>query len=404
METLVLGVGAAGNKAVIAALENEIIDESHAKLLNTTISDIPEKYKNTDVIMKFSSGLGGCGKEPSKGKKAIFTAITTHEVEFGSIVPLGTKQVAIVTSTEGGTGSGATPVIAKYFEAMNLPVHIFAFIGFQDEARGINNTLNFFKELSSNIILHTIQNDAFKDYTGNYTKAEEAANEEFASQLEILIGSKMIPSSQNIDDTDHYKIATTPGYMDIKHIDLTGMKNTEMVDKAIISIFENGNNLDYTASCKRLAIIINASQKIQDAVDEQFKVIKRYTGEPFEIYRHIQNNNDTDYMDIIVSGLAYPEKSIIDMNTKYTSIKNKLNASTKGFDEIFADMNMDDDEDEFNMDVRTINKPSDAESIFSSLVNIDQPKRSSIMSGDETIKSSSTTKTTKVIRNIVEEY
>ena len=45
METLVLGVGAAGNKAVIAALENEIIDESHAKLLNTTISDIPEKYK-----------------------------------------------------------------------------------------------------------------------------------------------------------------------------------------------------------------------------------------------------------------------------------------------------------------------------------------------------------------------
>ena len=369
METMLIGLGAAGNKAAIAVVESGVLDTDHVKLANTTIQDIPEKYKNSDMIIKFSSGLGGCGKEPSKGKKAMYGAITTREVEFGAMITPSTKQIILVTSTEGGTGCGATPIVAKYFEAMNLPVHIFAFIGFQDEARGISNTLNFFKELSSNVILHTIQNSAFMDYTGSYTKAEDAANVEFVNQVEILIGSKMIASSQNIDATDHYKVATTPGYMDIKHISLRGVKNTDMANKAIITAFENGNNLDYTNSCKRLAIIINASEKVCDAVDEHFEVIKRYTGEPFEIYRHIQDDGTDDYIDIIVSGLAYPEKEIVDMSNQYSTLKNKLNAGNKGFDEIFANIEFDDSNDEFDMDVRNINKPSDTDSIFSELVN-----------------------------------
>lgn len=370
MQTMLFSIGAAGNKAAIRVLEHGILDESHVKLLNTTTKDIPDKYKiNTDLVVKFGSGLGGCGKEPAKGKKAMYDAITNKEIDFGSMLADDTKQVVIVTSTEGGTGCGATPIVAKYFEAMNLPVHIFALVGFQDEARGINNTLKFFRELDSNIILHTIQNSVFKDYTGNYSKAEEAANNEFVKQLEILIGSKMIPSSQNIDDTDHYKIATTSGYMDIKHIPLTGVKNAEMADRAIINAFENGNNLDYVPSSKRVAIILNGSQKIQDSVDEGLECIKRYTGEPFEIYRHIQEHGDEEYIDIIVSGLDYPEKDIINMNNKYNSLKDKLNTTNKSVNDIFAGIDMDDEDDPFNMDIRRINKPSDTQNIFNKLVN-----------------------------------
>ena len=72
----------------------------------------------------------------------------------------------------GGTGCGATPVVAKYFTALNIPVHVFAFIGFQDEVRGINNSLKFFKDLPDGVILHTIDNSKFLDFTKNYSKAE----------------------------------------------------------------------------------------------------------------------------------------------------------------------------------------------------------------------------------------
>jgi hypothetical protein len=261
---------------------------------------------------------------------------------------------------------------------MNMPTHIFAFIGFQDEARGISNTLKFFKELSSNVILHTIKNDHFKDYTGSYSKAEDAANLEFAKQVEILLGCKMVPSNQNIDDTDHYKISTTPGYMDIKHIDLTGCKNVTGTDSAIAEAFDNGCGLDYTHGCKRLAIIINASESVQNAIDEHFEVIKRYSGEPFETYRHIQETGNEDYMDVIISGLAYPEKSMIEMSTRYNSIKDKLNTGTRSFSDIFADINVDDSDDEFDMDVRRVNNPTDVASIFGNMVTKEEPKQTAI--------------------------
>lgn len=372
METMIFGVGAAGNKAVIELLKEGIVSEERVKLLNTTSKDIPDEYKvNKNIMTLFPSGLGGCGKEPSKGKKAIINAIQTKNIDFGKIIAPETKQAIVVTSTEGGTGCGATPIIAKFFEAMNIPIHVFAFIGFEDEARGINNTLKFFKELGNdNIILHTIRNSHFKDYSASYRKAEESANKEFAKQVEILLGHKLVPGEQNIDDTDHYKISTTSGYMDIKHISLKGVKNTAMVDDLIIEAFDNGSCLDYEQGCKRLAVIVNASEKVQDAIDEEFKVVKRYIGEPFETYRHMQNVGGEEYIDIIISGLPYPEKAIVEMNNKYNSLKEKVNKDSKPISDIFVNMNLDeDDDDDFNMDVRSIAAPVEANNKFNQFLN-----------------------------------
>ena len=351
LDLMLFGIGAAGNKAAIEAFETRVIAEENVRLINTTTKDIPEKYKkDPNKFIKFSSMLGGCGKEPVKGQKAMFQAIKNKDIDFSSLINPDAKAVVLVTSTEGGTGCGATPVIARYFTALNIPVHVFAFIGFQDETRGINNSLKFFKDLPDGVILHTIDNSKFLDFTENYSKAEIAANEEFVNQLEILIGSKMIPSSQNIDDTDHYKIITTSGYMDIRHIELNGAKNMELTNQAIIDSFESMSCLEYSnKGCKRIAVIINASQRTQDAIDNKFEVIKRYTGEPFEIYRHIQTEGTDEYMDVIISGLLYPEDSIKSMSKQYKHLKDKLNSDIKGFSDIFEDVDFDDEIEETNI-------------------------------------------------------
>ena len=365
LDLFLFGIGAAGNKAAIEALETRVIKEDNVKLINTTVKDIPEKYKSDpNKIIKFSSMLGGCGKEPVKGQKAMFQAIKNKEIDFSTIVSSDTKAVVLVTSIEGGTGCGATPVIAKYFTALNIPVHVFAFIGFQDEVRGINNSLKFFRDLPNEVILHTIDNGKFLDFTKNYSKAEVAANEEFVKQLEILIGSNMIPSSQNIDDTDHYKIITTTGYMDVRHVDLTGAKNVELTNQAIIESFESMSCLEYSnKGCKRLAVIINASEKTQDGIDNRFDVIKRYTGEPFETYRHIQNDEGNEYMDIIVAGLPYPEECIKNIGKKYDDLKNRVNTESKDLSDIFEDMDFDYDIEETN--IHKMRNPDDALSVFS---------------------------------------
>jgi hypothetical protein len=208
-------------------------------------------------------------------------------------------------------------------------------------------------------------NDQFLDYTGNFEKAERAANAEFAEQVRVIIGSKMIPCSQNMDNTDMYKVTATSGYEDIKHVSLTGVKNLDTFNDAIIKEFDNGHCLEYERGCKRLAIIVNASDRVREAIDSRLEVIKRYTGEPIDTFRHIQcDPNDSDeYMDIIVSGMNFPEKGIVDISKKYAELKQNINKSTKSMDDIFSEIDMDDEED---FDIRQRN--DNAAAMFAKLV------------------------------------
>ena len=369
IQMTVIGVGAAGNKAAISLIENNILDSNHVKLLNTSSKDIPEEYKNSDIFIPFNSGLGGCGKESAKGKAAITEAIQHKQIAFDELYNEDSREVILVSSVEGGTGSGSVPVIATYFEAMEVPVHVFAFIGFQDEARGINNTLKFFKDLPEKTILHTIKNSYFLDYTKNYGKAEQAANMEFCREIEILRGTKLVPSKQIMDDTDLYKINTQPGYTTINHIILNDIKNTESYNAALAAAFENSCYMDNDASAKRIAIMVNATKKVQDAVDNSMECITRYFGVPIEKFQHIQPDNEADfegpddYIDVVACGMNFPEKAIRDTSNKYEKIKEKLNTERKSFDAIFNDIDTD-DLDEFNMDVKTNLDPSKANALF----------------------------------------
>ena len=368
----IFGVGAAGNKAVIQALENKTIDEDHVKLLNTSIKDVPEKYKKSDIFIPFSSGLGGCGKEYKNGRTAIIKAINTERIKFAELLNSDSRQVVLVSSIEGGTGSGSVPAIAKYFTHINVPVHVFAFIGFQDEIRGCNNSLRFFKDLPSSIILHTINNSFFLDYTKNYARAEELANQEFARQISILRGDKLIPSKQVIDDTDLYKLNTQEGYMIINHIPINGIKSISAFNEKIQEKFENPYYMDSSLSAKRIGVVINASLNTQSRIDNSYEIIKRYVGEPLELYQHIQNddNDPEEYIDVIAAGMDYPEKSILDINTRYKYIKSKVNKPSKSFKSIFDDIDIDDDDEFGEFKIKKMTNPDNAKDIFSDDINV----------------------------------
>lgn len=369
MTATIVASGQAGNNAAIALIEAGVVERDHVRLLNTTDRDVPEKYKDSDVFTLFSNGLG-CGKESDKGRAAIIEAIRDKSIDLGALLNEDSKEVILVSSSSGGCGSGSTPAIAKYYDAMNIPVHVFVFIGFQNEAREINNTLKFFKNLPSNVILHTINNSFFLDYTNNHSRAEQAANEEFAREVEILLGQKIVPSKHNIDQMDLYKVNTQPGYMTINHVDLSNIKNVDGFNAAIAASFENACYMDSDQSAKRFACIINASRKIQDCIDNSFEVVKRYVGTPIEIFQHIQPDFDDDlsggeYIDIIACGLNYPEKAIRNLNNQYARLKEKLNVSRKSMADIFTGIDVKDEEvDELNTGIKQKVDPSKVEDLF----------------------------------------
>lgn len=397
MNVTIIGIGAAGNKAAIKAITNKVIKEDHVKLINTTVKDIPEEYVNKKMYFQIPTPIGGAGKESNKAKQAMINALNNGNVDPKELLNEDSKAVILVSSVEGGTGSGAVPVLAEYYTSKKIPTHVFAIIGFQDEARGINNTLKFFRDLPDNVVLHTICNQYFLDYTKNYKIAEEAANNEFSNQIAIIKGNMLIDTDQVIDDMDLFKINSTPGYMTINKINIQDIRNIDNFNAAVSQAFDNSCHIQPDQSAKRIAGIINADPNIQKFVDNKLDVLQRYIGVAFEKFLHIQNDGTEDYIIIICCGMNYPEKAIRDLFKDYNKIKEKLNTGLKSFGEIFEDITVD-EEDEFNIDFQMGNIVP-KQQIFndnSSDISKTTPKKSE----DKVVKVVQTNK----VKNMTEEY
>ena len=160
-------------------------------------------------------------------------------------------------------------------------------------------------------------------------KAEELANREFSKRISTLLGQNIIASENNIDDTDLYKIDTTPGFMTIEHTVLNKIRSVEDFNKALENMVLDTHSLDNERSAKRIGIIINCGEKTQGFIDQTFDVLKKKYGTPYELFLHIQNYHDEEYVDIIVSGMKIP----------YDDIKNTYNKYKKQMESI--DMNQD---------------------------------------------------------------
>ena len=93
-----IGVGAAGNKAVIRLLEDGIIQDNSCLLLNSTLADVPEKYK--EFAIEFGD-TKGCGKERDLAKDMIMDALADHTVNLDALMDPDDRMVIIVSSSEG---------------------------------------------------------------------------------------------------------------------------------------------------------------------------------------------------------------------------------------------------------------------------------------------------------------
>lgn len=312
----VIGIGAAGNKAAINLIEKEVVGVQSVLLLNSTLKDIPEKYK--EYAIEFGD-TKGCGKERNLAKKMIMTSLHEGKVPIDSFMSPEDKMVIIVTSSEGGTGCGASSIIAEYMkEVIKTNVHMFVFTGFEDDVRGLKNTVDWFNDLSDKYVVQAISNKKFLDECeGNRSKAELLANDEFATRIAILLGNEIQPSENNIDDTDLYKLTTTPGFMTIETCNLGKIRDKESFNSCLEEMIENSKSLDTEQSAKRIGFIFNGGAKTEGCIDSSFNILKRKYGNPFELFTHYQNVQDDEYVSIIVSGMKMPIDDIKDAYNKY---------------------------------------------------------------------------------------
>lgn len=348
MNNTVIGCGAAGTKGLIHLIEQGIVPKNKAHIINSTTRDVPAEYKDISIIICENERTGGCGKEREAGKALMENYIKENNFDVSSLVDPMDDVVTIIAAPEGGTGSGASVVLAQELNKI-LPVHIFTFNGFEDDPRGIKNTVNYFKDLQEDYIIEAISNKKFLKETGSRIRAEAAANQELANRLMVYEAIPIVESAQNIDSTDHYKTITRPGFMDIELIELDKVKNIETMHKVLQDAVDNTHSIDFVPSAGIIAVYINASDHTADLVTASFDHIKEMFGMPFEIFHHIQNEGDKEWVAIIASGIKIPIDEIEAIYKKYIAESQRVDKSKETFFGAVSKMNDIDEDANFNI-------------------------------------------------------
>lgn len=369
MRTRLIGLGAAGNKAAIEAVERGTIPCSNVMLLNSTLKDIPADYitRNGAVCYQFTGAYGGCGKERSRSYELCSTTLENDDIKLGQFLGIDTDEeaelVVLVSSTEGGTGSGASPLVADYInQVYGLPVHIFGLAGFEDDVRGMRNTVDFFKDMKDTFAVECISNQRFLDEAkGNRLKAEALANTEFATKLSVLMGIAIRDAVHNIDPTDLLKLSTQTGYMMIEtYIFKDKIKTQAQFQQAVTEMIAHSKALDPAGSEKKLGVIINIREEATDYID--YSEIEDKFGVPYERYEHIQHEEEMpEFISFIAGGLDMPIESVEETYNKYKESLEKVNKASDNFFSKIQDKSIDSSDHMFDLDAQkksTVSKDS----------------------------------------------
>ena len=363
-----IGIGAAGNKAAITAVENDIISVKKTMLINSTLKDIPADYQSKEgaIVKQYTGAYGGCGKERNISYGLAERNLQEDTLDLETFLGVGTEKECelciIVASTEGGTGSGSAPLIGKYIlNVFGIPVHIFGIAGFEDDVRGMRNTVEFFKEMDEQFAVECIKNSKFlSECNGNKLKAEKKANEEFCKKISVLMGLQIRVSEHNIDPTYRLKrSARTFGYIVIETCIFTDkIKNREQCRQAIVDTLDASKSLDINEKgIVSLGVIMNIKRDSTDYIDYRDIILDRF-GVSYETYEHIQHEEKTmpEFIAFIMAGLKMPTEEVEATFKNYEDSVKRVNKSADTFFATISEKNIDQTDQAFNLGSKAIKK------------------------------------------------
>ena len=251
----VLGIGGGGNNAVNHMFEKGIRDVNfvvcntdHQALIN---SPVPLKVQIGEALTEGR----GAGSKPEIGRKAAMENIAdVMEALSGN-----TKMVFITTGMGGGTGTGATPVIAKACKDAGLLTIAVVTIPFKSEGKiRIKHAIDGVNELKDKVdSLLVINNEKLREIYGNqpvstaFAKADDVLTTAVKGIAEIITVTGYI----NVDFADVETVMRDSG------VALLGMGSASGENRAIKAI-ENAlaspllNSNDITGA---RSILINIS-------------------------------------------------------------------------------------------------------------------------------------------------
>ena len=318
---LVIGVGGAGNNAV-----NRMIDEQITGVefigINTDKQALQLcKAPNTIQIgEKLTKGLGA-GAQPEVGEKA-----AEENVEELRQAIQGADMVFVTCGMGGGTGTGATPVVAKISKELGiLTVGVVTKpFKFEGKAR-MNNAMSGIDKLKANVdTLIVIPNDKLLQIVDKKTTIPDAlkkADEVLQQAVQGITDLITVPGLINLDFADIKTVMENKG---VAHI---GIGTATGDDKAIEAVQQAVTSPLLETTIEGAShVIINISGDISlIEANEAAEYVQNLTGESANIiFGAMFDDSEEDTCSITVIATGIEEKSGVDVNNVMANLKSSV--------------------------------------------------------------------------------
>lgn len=318
---IVIGVGGAGNNAV-----NRMIDEQITGVefigINTDKQALQLcKAPNTIQIgEKLTKGLGA-GAQPEVGEKA-----AEENVEELRQAIQGADMVFVTCGMGGGTGTGATPVVAKISKELGiLTVGVVTKpFKFEGKAR-MNNAMSGIDKLKANVdTLIVIPNDKLLQIVDKKTTIPDAlkkADEVLQQAVQGITDLITVPGLINLDFADIKTVMENKG---VAHI---GIGTATGDDKAIEAVQQAVTSPLLETTIEGAShVIINISGDISlIEANEAAEYVQNLTGESANIiFGAMFDDSEEDTCSITVIATGIEEKSGVDVNNVMANLKTSV--------------------------------------------------------------------------------
>ena len=299
---IVIGVGGGGNNAV-----NRMIDEQIAGVEFIAINTDKQALQlcKAPTLMqvgdKLTKGLGA-GAKPEIGEKA-----AEESGEEISAALKGADMVFVTCGMGGGTGTGATPVVARIAKeqgALTVGVVTKPF-RFESKTR-MNNALSGIEKLKENVdTLIVIPNDKLLEIVDRRTTMPEAlkkADEVLQQGIQGITDLINVPSLINLDFADVQTVMTDKG---IAHIGIGQGKGDDKALEAVKQAVASPLLETTIAGASHVIINISGDITLMDASDAA-EYVQDLAGEEANIIfgaMYDDSKSDEATITVIATGL-----------------------------------------------------------------------------------------------------
>lgn len=339
-EIVVVGLGNAGGQVA------NLCEIKYPKIfdciyINSSEADLA--MVKTESGLKFKIGnredIEGSGKNRAKMKEYLLNdiGIILGDTNFQRCVA-NKKYCFVVSSTAGGTGSGAAPVMMELLQKM-FPDTNFILVAILPQINASlmeqGNALEFLNELydvlGSSTTYMIYDNETTADLPP--TKALSVVNENIVEDLKVLSGvDNYATPYESIDAADMESIITTPGRLLVVRInsDLTE-KNMEdaNLDNIIIKSIKRSAHAETDRNKKvvRWGIITYFTEEVNKLYNPRMDGVIEFIGTPVERFNHNAINNgkeSANFLYMIASGLSPINDRVKRITDRIEQLKNAL--------------------------------------------------------------------------------